>query len=97
MSAAVNLARTTANNDGQVPPTYLSTRALMEYHGYSTGAFGAMRYYNPNGATPQDVVNFWLNANSATCPRDADCKQMSVGVWIIDNKLSAVALMGTRG
>lgn len=93
--SAVQLARSMASHDGQVPPTVLSTPELLKYHHYVASGYGDMRYYNPNGATPQDAVNFWLNANTRGLFPECGLQQLGVAVWIADNKWAAVALMGT--
>lgn len=95
-NTAVYLARSMANNDGQVPPGVTPTKQLLGYNGYRTEGYGDMRYDNPNGATAQDAVDFWSNANTRDLPKECGLQQLAVGVWIIDNKWAAVALMGTR-
>lgn len=96
MSAAVNLGRVMSANDGVVPASYMSTKNLIGYNGFPTDAFGEMRYFNANGATGQDAVNFWMNANTRGLPAECGLQQLSTAVFIKDGKFTAVALMGTR-
>jgi hypothetical protein len=70
----------------------LSTPELLKYHG---SGYGDIRYYNLNEATPQDVVDFWLNANTRGLFPECGLQQLGVAVWIVDNKCAAVALLGT--
>jgi len=95
-NTAVYLARSMANNDGQVPSGVMPTEQLLGYNGYRTEGYGDMRFYNPNGASAQDAVDFWMNANTRDLPKACGLQQMAVGVWMIDGNFAAVALMGTR-
>ncbi|MDT5326775.1 MAG: hypothetical protein QOF25_3927 [Mycobacterium sp.] len=59
-----------ASRDGQVPRTMLSTPELLKNH---ASGYGDMRYYNPNEATPQDVVPSGSTPTHAASSRSADC------------------------
>jgi hypothetical protein len=96
MQAAVQLAQTMSAHDGQVPASYLSTKQLLAYSGFPTDGFGEMRYFNANGATAQDAVDFWMNANTRGLPAECGLQQLSTAVFINNGKFTAVALMGTR-
>lgn len=94
--AAVNIARTMAKNDGQMRPNDMDTPTLLGYLGWRGSGFGEMRYYNPNGATGQDAVDFWSNANTRDLPKECGLQALGVGVWINDGNFAAVALTGAR-
>jgi hypothetical protein len=89
---SLQYAKTLAGNNGKLNP---DTVALLKGKGYDPNYWGEMDYYNPNGSTPQDALNFW-NANpTKDLISNCDITQMEVSVWIIGNSWAASSIMGT--
>ncbi len=89
---SLQYAKTLAGNSGKLQP---NTVALLQGKGYDPSYWGEMDYYNPNGSTPQDALDFWLNNPTKDLFGNCDITQMEVSVWIIGNNWAASSIMGT--
>jgi hypothetical protein len=89
---ALQYAKTLATNNGQLQS---NTVPLLQGKGYNPSYWGEMDYFNPNGATPQDTVDFWLNNPTKDLFGNCDITQMEVAVWIDNGKWGASSIMGT--
>jgi hypothetical protein len=89
---ALQYAQTLANNNGKLNP---NTVALLQGKGYNPTSWGEMDYYNGNGATPQQTLDFWNANQTKDLITNCDITQMEVAVWINDGKWGSSAIMGT--
>ncbi len=89
---SLQYAKTLAGNNGKLQP---NTVALLQGKGYDPSYWGEMDYFNPNGSTPQDALDFWLNNPTKDLFGNCDITQMEVSVWIIGNNWAASSIMGT--
>jgi hypothetical protein len=89
---SLQYAQAMARNNGNLTP---NTEALLNDRGFSSSSLGEMDFYNPNGATPQDALNFWNSKPTKDLISNCGMQQMEVSVWMLGNGFAASSIMGT--